>query len=245
MKNLPLLLITIGFTVLMILGIGWFFGNVDQSTEITDEQKTQNAMLARSGGRHILGELGTAPVEIIEFSDFQCPACKATAPLVKAVKDEFGDQVVLVFRHLPLESIHPNAFSAAKAAEAAAKQDAFWDFHDKLFTNQSEWEALSEKELQEKFLAYARDLKLNEEQFNSDFSSEEASNFVESDLSVANQLGLSSTPSFVVNGKIVNGGQLREAVLTELQTSSTVNVEPQTMEIDLSDSEPEATQSGN
>jgi protein-disulfide isomerase len=76
---------------------------------------------------------------LIEYSDFQCPACGFYFPLLKKLEEEFGENIAIVYRHFPLSSVHPNAKFAAYAAEAAGKQGKFWEMHDLIFTNQSEW----------------------------------------------------------------------------------------------------------
>src|SRR5204862_1044705 len=79
----------------------------------------------------------SAPVTIAEFSDFQCPFCSKVGPTIKQVEAVYKDKVRVVWKHMPLTSIHPNAMGAAVAAEAARNQGKFWEFHDKLFANQS------------------------------------------------------------------------------------------------------------
>ncbi len=93
------------------------------------------------GASSVRGKTG-APVTIIEFSDFQCPFCSRANPTVKKVLVEYGDKVVLVYKHFPLISIHPRAQKAAEAAECAKDQGKFWEFHDQLFDNQTDWASL-------------------------------------------------------------------------------------------------------
>ena len=80
-----------------------------------------------------------APNLLVEYSDFQCPACGIYYPIVKQLAEEENERVKVVYRHFPLRSIHPNAELAAKASEAAGKQNKFWEFHDMLFERQSRW----------------------------------------------------------------------------------------------------------
>src|SRR3977135_2326108 len=84
---------------------------------------------------HALGA-SHAPVTIVEYGDFECPNCKQAAPAVKLLLERFEGKVRLVFRHFPLEEVHPHALHAALAAEAAGAQDRFWQMHDLLFENQ-------------------------------------------------------------------------------------------------------------
>jgi len=143
-----------------------------------------------------------ADVVLIEYSDFQCPACASYRPILSDFMDEYGDKVHLAFRHFPLSSIHPNAQVAGQAAQAAAIQDKFWEMHDKLFDNQSDWSNLSDPS--EKFAAYAEELGLDVEKFNTDLGSETVKNKVNDDYDSATAAGLNSTPSFILNGEKID-----------------------------------------
>lgn len=93
------------------------------------------------GSASVRGKMG-APVTIVEYSDFQCPYCSRVHPTVKQIMKEYGDKVVLVYKHFPLISIHPRAQIAAEAAECAKDQGKFWEFHDQLFDHQADWSSL-------------------------------------------------------------------------------------------------------
>lgn len=93
------------------------------------------------GNANIRGNAG-AVVKIIEYSDFQCPFCSRVHPTVKKILSEYGDKVVLVYKHFPLVSIHPRAQISAEAAECAKDQGKFWEFHDQLFEHQTDWSSL-------------------------------------------------------------------------------------------------------
>jgi len=107
-----------------------------------------------------------------------------------------------VYRHLPLTSIHPNAQLAAQASEAAHLQDKFWDYHGLLFEKQTEWS--EESDPSDLFIGYASELGLDAEKFESDMNSKEIEDYVNSESLEASRIGLSSTPSFFVNGERVN-----------------------------------------
>lgn len=140
-----------------------------------------------------------AEVTLIEYSDFQCPACKTYYPLIKRLSEEKKDELRIVYRHLPLVSIHKNSIASAKAAEAAGRQGKFWEMHDQLFDKQDDWSDDSSPE--DKFESYASELGLYLEKFKSDYESSEVENDVNSDLRAANSLRLNSTPSFILNGR--------------------------------------------
>lgn len=141
-------------------------------------------------------------IRLIEYSDFQCPACKAAAPAVAELVENFGDQFVLEYRHFPLRSIHPNAQLAAQATEAAAIQGKFWEMHDKLFEMQEEW---SQSFNPERYLRqYAVEIGLNEDRFRFDLNSDEVKNVVNQHFDEAQALQLPGTPSFVFNGEQID-----------------------------------------
>ncbi len=142
----------------------------------------------------------SASLTLIEYSDFQCPACRSYAPLVKRVADEYSQSLRVVYRHFPL-SQHKNAYSAAKAAEAAGLQGKFWEMHDLLFDRQDEW--ADDSQVLTTFEAYAKELGIDVERFKNDYKSQETSDAVDGDISLANSIFVNSTPTFVFEGKKV------------------------------------------
>ena len=145
-----------------------------------------------------------AKVILVEYSDFQCPACAAYYPVVKEVVKEYGDRIEFVYRHFPL-SQHKNALPAAYASEAAGKQNKFWEMHDVLFEKQTEWE--SETNPTDLFSKYAESMGLNVDQFKTDMNSSEVRNKVESDLNGGNAANIDHTPTFFINGKEISNPQ--------------------------------------
>jgi protein-disulfide isomerase len=141
----------------------------------------------------------TAKVTVVEFSDFQCPYCSRVYPTLLRLRQEYGDDVRIVFKHLPL-SIHSKAPAAHAAAEAAKLQDKFWPMHDKLFEGQR---LLSEAQYE----AWAREIGLDVEQFKRDAASEVVKARVQADLAEAEELGVSGTPAFFINGRYLSGAQ--------------------------------------
>ncbi|MDG2050000.1 MAG: DsbA family protein [Myxococcota bacterium] len=140
-----------------------------------------------------------AAVTLIEFSDFQCPFCGRVNPTLDQIEEAYGDDVRIVFKHLPLR-IHPQAPMAHAASEAAKSQGKFWEMHDLIFTNQRE---LTE----EKFVEYAGQIGLDVEQFKVDMASPEIKKRVDADTAEASQLGVTGTPGFFINGKFVSGAK--------------------------------------
>ncbi len=146
---------------------------------------------------------------LIEYSDFQCPACKNAHNILKAIEAsgsadfEITKKITFVYRHFPLFQIHNNANVAAYAAEAAGKQNKFWEMTGLLFDNQQTWKESSNPQ-QEDFVNYAKELKLDLEKFKKDIDSSEVKNKVAEDLKDADQMGINSTPTFFLNGQKVN-----------------------------------------
>ncbi len=159
---------------------------------------------------HLKGNL-ESDLTLVEYSDFQCPACKAAAPDIAKLVEEFGDKFKLEYRHFPLRSIHPNAQLAGQAAEAAGMQGKFWEMHDMLFAKQSEWAQSFNPE--KYFKQYAGELGINTDRFMYDLNSDVVKDVVNSQFSEAESLKLPGTPSFVVDGKIVD---INEFVNTQL-----------------------------
>jgi Na+/H+ antiporter NhaA len=134
-----------------------------------------------------------APVTVVEYGDFECPYCGRAEPVVRELLQEFGD-VRYVWRHLPLSDVHANAQLAAEAAEAAARQDAFWEMHDLLFKHQ---DALRPRDL----ISYAQELGLDVERFTDDLREHTGSARVAEDVDSADLSGVSGTPTFFINGR--------------------------------------------
>lgn len=138
----------------------------------------------------------SAPVTIVAFSDFQCPFCKESIPVIRQVIERFGTNVRFVFKHLPL-SIHKQAFPAAQAAYCAGQQGSFWQYHDALFAAETVSPATIER--------IALQFKLDIVRFRSCLQSEDSRNAILKDSLDARKLGIDGTPAFIVNGKPFRG----------------------------------------
>jgi Na+/H+ antiporter NhaA len=141
---------------------------------------------------HVRGPLD-APVTVVEYGDFECPYCGRAEPVVRELLRDFGD-VRYVWRHLPLNDVHPNTQLAAEAAEAAADQGAFWEMHDLLLAHQ---DALRPNDL----LGYAAQLGLDLERFTNDLREHAGAAHVAEDVDSADLSGVSGTPTFFINGR--------------------------------------------
>lgn len=146
-----------------------------------------------------------AKVTIVEFGDFQCPACGAAHPIIAQLLEDYkGKGVTFVFRQYPLP-MHPNAKPAALAAEAAGAQGKFFEMYDKIYENQKEWSE-SKKPQDEFFVKYAEDIKLDVDKFKKDITDKKFDAKIQQDMDDAAAVGVSATPTFYLNGEEIVGG---------------------------------------
>ena len=148
-----------------------------------------------------------APLVLEEFGDYQCPPCGQYYPEVEKLRTEYGERLRLVFRHYPLTQAHPNALMAAHAAEAAGLQDRFWEMHDRIFRNQREWAKAPDPRAI--FEGYARTLALDPARFTRDMNSSEVDARIVADHERAKSLGVTSTPTFFLNGRELPAAKLQ------------------------------------
>ena len=144
-----------------------------------------------------------APVEIVEFSDFQCPYCQRANPTVQQVLTTYGDRVHFVYRHYPLPN-HPNARPAAEAAVCAADQGKFWPYHDVLFPNAGR---LATTDLKH----HAAELGLDSAKFDACVDGHQSKARVDADVRAGEEAGVNGTPAFFVNGRMLSGAQPYDA----------------------------------
>ena len=141
----------------------------------------------------------SAPIELVEFSDFQCPFCLRANPTVTQVLNTYGDRIHFVYRHYPLPN-HPNARPAAEAAACAAEQGKFWQYHDALFANPSK---LGTADLKQ----HAADLGLDTAKFDSCVDTHKTKTVVDTDAQAGEEAGVNGTPAFFINGRMISGAQ--------------------------------------
>jgi protein-disulfide isomerase len=158
---------------------------------------------------HVLGP-ETAPVTIVEYGDYECPFCGAAHPVTKALVQTLGENLRFAYRHFPLSQIHPHAFQAAEAAEAAGAQGRFWELHDLLFEHQ---DRLDTQDL----LSYASALGLGLEAFAADLAEHRHAQKIREDFSSGVRSGVNGTPTFFVNGVRHDGGYDLDSLLEAVQ----------------------------
>lgn len=170
-------------------GVFWYMRDGSSSNTNSTSSEPTN---------HVSGE-GKKNVTLIEYGDFQCPACGSYYPIVKQLKEQYKEDIIFQFRNFPLTQIHPNAMASHRAAEAADKQGKFWEMHDTLYENQDAWESASNPS--SIFESYAGSLGLNIDQYRQDVASSETNDRINADIKAGQALGATSTPTFVLDGK--------------------------------------------
>lgn len=152
---------------------------------------------------------------LIEYADFQCPACAAYHPLVKQLMKDFSDKILFVYRFFPLTTIHKNAFASATAGYAALQQGKFWEMHDTLFEHQNDWAEVSNPT--SIFIGYAKDLGLDTTKFQIDMTSQQTKDFITKQEDAGITAGINATPTFFINGKSIQNPQSYDAFKQHLQ----------------------------
>lgn len=186
-----------------------------------EHQQLVSEVVAQLDREVLIGDSPTlgnpdADIILLEFSDFECPYCARAVKPVKSFMQNHEEDVLVVFKNLPLTSIHPEAVPAALAAWAAEQQGQFWPYHDALFANQAE---LGE----DLYIQVAEDLGLDLDQFNRDRASEAAQAAIARDLALADEFQLNSTPTFIMNELLIPGAVPAEffsEALSRLQSTS-------------------------
>ena len=148
---------------------------------------------------------------MVEFSDFQCPACRSAALTVDGLLAKHEGEIKFIYRHFPITSIHKNAMAASIAAEAAGEQGKFWEYSKVLFEKQNAWDQLGSP--QDLFINLAKEAGVGDlAKFKNEISKQAKRDIVVADMSLGNQLGIDATPTFFVNGNKVSTNGLTLAV---------------------------------
>lgn len=196
MTNETKILAGLGILTIVLVVIGAILlGNSSNSSPSQEPtQKADSNILVRPDSTKI--SISSAKATLVEFADFQCPACAAAHPVVKQILEE--GKVNFVYRHFPLPQ-HKNAKPAALAAEAAGLQGKFWEMYDKLYANQSSWS--ESNNAFDIFTSFAKELELNVDQFKKDIQNSKLADKIQQDENDANTLGVNSTPTFFLNNQ--------------------------------------------
>jgi protein-disulfide isomerase len=159
-----------------------------------NQQRVFDLAVPAEPADHVIGA-SHAPVTIVEYGDFECPNCKQAAPALKLLLERFAGHVQVVFRHFPLEEVHPHALTAALAAECAGGQGKFWQMHDLLFANQ---EHLKINQLH----SYALQLQLDMARYTAEMDDQVYLQRIREHVAGAHRSAVRGTPAFFVNGRL-------------------------------------------
>lgn len=188
--------------VVVVLGLGAIFFIGKNKTEPVNSNTTSTV---GATSNHVQGK-NAKNVNLTVYGDFQCPICSEYYKLEKQIVADFGDDIEFRFMHFPLDSIHPNARAAARAAEAAGIQGKFFEMHDLIYENQSTWSGASDSLTI--FASYAKSIGLDVEKFKTDFATEAVNSTINADLKDGNSKGVSGTPTYFLNGTQLKNGDI-------------------------------------
>ncbi len=182
------------FWIIMAVVVVGFIATVTLTREEADRPQGEVS-------NHIIGE-GTSGVTLVEYGDFQCPACGQYYPIINTVKDIYGDEISFQFRHFSLFGNFPNSMAAHLAAEAAGNQDRFFDMHDLLYERQESWSPSNNAK--QVFEGYAEELDLDMERFRADYASSETRAVINADIAFAREKDVTGTPTFFINDERIS-----------------------------------------
>jgi len=209
------LLIGVGlFTAIIVVVAAFTIGNKpskkDQEQKVLGE--SQMKILLRKD-THLAGASKTE-VTVVEFGDFQCPACGIAYQIVSRIKEEYKGKVNFAFREFPIAA-HKNGYSSALAAETAGGQGMFWEMHDMLYDNQKEWS--DRDDAIDIFTSYAKKIGIDADKFKKDVEDKKYDAKIQNDLKDGNMLGVNATPTFFINGKKYSGVLTYEDFMSKIE----------------------------
>ena len=196
---------------ILIFGGGIFM--LSKNTPVTTQGNTVSSKTELVKPNTLVRKAPQEKVTVVEFGDFQCPACASAEVLVETLLQKYPKTVTVAFRHFPLPQ-HKNAVISAYAAEAANAQGKFWEMVKLLYDNQTAWSESGDPTAQ--FVQYAKQLNLNVEEFTASIQNKTFSTKVEEDLQDGISLGVNSTPTFYVNGRKIETQNLLRVVEEDL-----------------------------
>jgi len=184
----------IGIIVAVIVVVGGFLWLTKPKPKATTSSG-DNSLVSN----HIEGK-GSKNVTLIEYGDYQCPACGSYYPIVKTLQEKYQDEIFFQFRNYPLETLHQNARAGARAAEAANIQGKFWEMHDALYENQKSWESAGDP--LSFYKQYAQQVGVADiAKFTTDYKSSAVNSIINADLEAGQKFSITGTPTFILDGK--------------------------------------------
>jgi len=194
-KKIAMWAVAAAIVILAIAGLAFLVNSSSTSS--------QSVNVAKVSDKDITNGVKNAKVTLIEYADFQCPACATYAPTVNQLLAAYEGKILFVYRFFPLTGIHKNAIISAQAGYAAHKQGRFFEMAETLYDSQKDWENLPDPT--SNFIDYAKQLKLDVNKFQADLNSQDTKNFIKDSERQAISEGMNSTPTFILNNvKIKN-----------------------------------------
>jgi protein-disulfide isomerase len=206
--------LTILAVVVVALGGIFYVGKKNSSTNTTS---------ASSNAQPSNHTEGTSfkNINLTVFGDFECPVCGSYFPIEQQVLAKFKGEITFTFHNFPLESIHPNAFAASRAAEAAGLQGKFFEMHDLLYKNQNSWGSSSDPT--GFFKLYATQLGLDQTKYDQDFKSSVVNDTINADIQLGNNKGVTGTPTYFLNGQKLNNSDINSVDKFESKIQSVID----------------------
>lgn len=208
-----------GVLILNNKGSGVDVSKIDPSKVITNNDPLPD---------HVSGS-SSDKVVLIQYGDFQCPACGNLYPIITPLTDYYKNQLTFVFRDFPLTSLHPNALAAATAAEAAGLQGKFWQMHHILYENQAQWSNLDANSRTAQFVAYAKQIGANTTQFQKDLNNPKVAKKIERDQALGAKINVSATPTLVLNGQTLDQSKWQTGQILENTIRAAIKASGQTL----------------
>lgn len=205
MKNLSLLIATILFTLVSVVGVAVLFSSKNTEVSVAADLNLVLGQRALAEVAKVASATDSASAQVkpavVVFSDFECPACaSAESSYLRSLRATYANQVNFVFRHFPLDSIHPYARMVAWASEAARDEGKFSEFSDLVFSRQATWDKLTSKEaVKEEMIKYALELNIDKDRFVAKMDAPEVKERVQTDVADGLALGVNSTPTLYLN----------------------------------------------
>ncbi len=189
-------------TLVLVIGAAFMFGGSSSSSSQNAKPIANTSALVHPDSHQ---QNNHSKVTLVEFGDFQCPACGAEYPVISQLQQTYGNKINFVFRNFPLPQ-HQNAQAAAEAAEAAGAQGKFFEMYNMLYTNQQTWGETSGNKPMDYFTQYAKALRLDMNKWTSDVKAEKYKAKIQKDIDDGYAVGVNATPTFFLNGVPIQGG---------------------------------------
>ncbi len=209
------------FSIILISSVFIFGGILFFSKQ---DAKSPEGTSSVQGTSHTKGE-GKKKVTLVEYGDFECPACAAYYPVVEQVFEKYKDDITFQYKNFPLRQIHKNAMAAHRSAAAADRQGKFWDMYDLLYKNRETWTTQTDPTTT--FRTYAESLSLDMNKYDSDFKSEAVNAEINADIAAGQKLGVTGTPTFFVDGKKLENPKDVEAFNKAIDDAIKAKSQPQ------------------